>query len=270
MSGINLSKCVLVIGATSGIGRALALAIHKLPTKPTVIVAGRRQNRLDEILNEAKGDAEGAKTLHAIQFDASAKVEDLKKFVAETVAAYPELDTVVFSAGMQHIFDFTKPEEINLDFAAQEINLNYVSIFSLTTLFMPHLLKLGRPAFLVPISSTLAMVSAGRVPGYCASKAAVHSLSMSLKNSLKDTNVKVMEIMPPLVESELHDHQGTTPALTNIWLPLAEYTKHAMDGLQRGDFNIVVPQNQALWDKFEKERVDFDPMATGAFINKKA
>lgn len=83
--------------------------------------------------------------------------------------------------------------------AIQEINLNYVSIFSLTTLFLPHLLKLGRPAFLVPISSGLAMVPAGRVPGYCASKAAVHSLCISLKNSLKDTNVKVMELLPPYV-----------------------------------------------------------------------
>lgn len=58
--------------------------------------------------------------------------------------------------------------------------------------------------------------------------------------------------------------------LVNLWMTLAEYTKHTIEGLQKGDFNIVVPQNKALWEKFEKERVDFDPMATGAFINKKA
>jgi len=270
MSGVNFSKCVLVIGATSGIGRALALAIHKLPTRPTVIVSGRRQNRLDEILGEAKEDAEGAKRLHAIRFDASAKTDDLKKFVSETVKKYPDLDTVIFSAGVQHVFDFTKPEKIDLDLVAQEINLNYVSIFSLITLFLPHLLKLDRPAFLVPVSSTLAMVSVGGVPGYCASKAALHSLSISLKNSLKSTNVKVMEMLPPLVESELHDHQGQSAALANVWMPLAEYTKHAMEGLQRGDFNVVVPKNRALWERFEKDRVDFDPFANGASSNKKS
>jgi len=270
MPGINDSKCVLVIGATSGIGRALALAIHKLPTRPTVIVSGRRQDRLDEIIGEAKGDAEGEQRLHAIQFDASAKTDGLKKFVTEAVAKYPDLDTIVFSAGVQHVFDFAKPKEINLDLAVQEMNLNYVAIFSLITLFLPHLLKLDRPAFLVPVSSTLAMVSAGKVPNYCASKAALHSLSISLKNSLKNTNVKVMELMPPLVESELHDHQGSSFALANVWLPLAEYTKLALDGLQRGEFNIVVPQNKALWEKFEKDRVDFDPITTGAFLNKKS
>ena len=94
MPGIDLSKCVLVIGATSGIGKALALAIHKLRSQPTVIVSGRRQDRLDEILNDAKGDAEGAKRLHAVQFDASAKTDDLKKFVAETVAKYPDVSSL--------------------------------------------------------------------------------------------------------------------------------------------------------------------------------
>ncbi len=53
-------------------------------------------------------------------------------------------------------------------------------------------------------------------------------------------------------------------------MPLAEYTQHAMEGLQRGDFNVVVPKNRALWERFEKDRVDFDPFANGASSNKRS
>jgi len=109
--GINDSKCVLVIGATSGIGRALALAIHKLPTKPTVIVAGRRKERLDEVVRQCKESGEGR--MGAVQVDVSAGKEELKSFVDAVVAQFPELDTVIFAAGVQQVFDFKKPEAID-------------------------------------------------------------------------------------------------------------------------------------------------------------
>lgn len=83
MPGIKDSKVVLIIGATAGIGRALALAIHDLPTKPTVIVTGRRKERLDELV--AKGEGR----IHAIQFDINTSREQLRSFVDGVVAKYP-------------------------------------------------------------------------------------------------------------------------------------------------------------------------------------
>ncbi len=82
MPGINLSKCVLITGATAGIGRALAYSIKKLPHEPQVIVAGRRQDRLDELAKD------GFKTY---KLDVGTDRATLKKSVEELLKEYPEV-----------------------------------------------------------------------------------------------------------------------------------------------------------------------------------
>ncbi|KAI0931943.1 hypothetical protein AcW2_000709 [Taiwanofungus camphoratus] len=206
MPGIAECKCVLVIGATSGIGRALALAIHALPSKPTVIVAGRRQDRLDEL--EKKDER-----LETAKIDVNSGRGALKSFVHDLTAKYPDLDAVMFSSGIQHMFDFTKPENIDFDLLETELNTNYTSITKMIAFFLPHFLKLsaeGRPSSVITVTSGLAIIPGPWVPNYCATKAALHSFSLSLAVQLKDTNVNVMEIFPPLVESELHDRKEYT------------------------------------------------------------
>lgn len=95
-----------------------------------------------------------------------------------------------------------------------------------------------------------------------------------------------------LVESELHDRellahstydliymqilingitileQGTTEMLSKHWMPLDEYTKHAMEGLQRGDFNIIVPHMKPVWEKLEKERIELSGSRKPLFASK--
>ncbi|KIJ24671.1 hypothetical protein M422DRAFT_194419, partial [Sphaerobolus stellatus SS14] len=140
-----------------------------------------------------------------------------------------------------------------------EFTTNYTSIVRLIHHFLPHLLKIGaqgRPAFLIPITSNLAMVPLPPVPGYCATKAALHSLSTSLRFQLKDTNVHVIEIIPPLTESELHDHQGSTPVLSKFWLPLDEFTKLTMEGLLRGDAHTFGGNSEEIFNKFEKGKTE--------------
>ena len=88
MPSINDSKCVLIIGATAGIGRALALAIHKLPTKPVVIVAGRRQQRLDELVEQGEG------RIHGVQVDVTKPAEELKTFVEVIISKFPDVSGI--------------------------------------------------------------------------------------------------------------------------------------------------------------------------------
>lgn len=88
MPNIRDAKCVLVIGATAGLGRALALAIRDLPSKPTVIVGGRRQERIDALCKE--GDR-----IKGVRVDVMSGREKLKVFVDDTVAKYPEVCTCV-------------------------------------------------------------------------------------------------------------------------------------------------------------------------------
>ncbi|KAJ7133749.1 hypothetical protein C8R43DRAFT_1089686 [Mycena crocata] len=243
MASIDNVKCILVIGATSGIGRALALALAKLPSRPTIIAAGRRQDRLKEL--EEKG-------LETCQIDVSAELSTLKKDVEGLVAKYPNLDAVILSAGIQYQLNFTK--DVDLAQVIKEINVNYLAVVSLISMFVPHFLKLSaeeRPSFIIPITSGLGLMPGQFVPNYSASKAALHSFTTSLRAQLADTKVNVVEIIPPLVESELHDEQGTTPTLSKFWMPLDEYTKNTVDGLRRGDIHVACGRAETVLKKFE-------------------
>ncbi|TFK57386.1 NAD(P)-binding protein [Heliocybe sulcata] len=246
MPNITDSKCVLVIGATGGIGRALAASIQALPSKPTVIVSGRRKDRLEEL----------AKTgLKTIQFDANADADSLKEFVDELLEQYPQLDTVVFSAAVQHEYDFTKPETLDLKKFYSELNLNYITFVTLITYLLPHFFKLGekgQPCFLLPITSNLGIAPGAWTPCYSATKAALHSLTLSLNEQLRDTNVSIMEIMPPLVESELHDTAGNTEKVAQYWMPLDKFMSDVMDGLKRGDKVVAVGMAAEQYERFEK------------------
>jgi len=255
MPSITDVKCILVIGSTAGIGRALALNILALPTKPTVIVAGRRQERLDEIVKAENKDGR----LCSVRFDVNADRATLKKSVDEVVKQYPELDAVMFASGVQQEFDFTKPESVDLDKIAEELNTNYTSIVNMTTFFLPHFIQLsssGRPSFIYAITSSLSIVSGPWVPCYCASKAALRSFCQSINVALKDKNVHVVEILPPLVESELHDHQGKRDALSKSWMPLDEFTEKTMAGLQSGAAEIPIGQAETYHKQFETGKLE--------------
>lgn len=259
------AQCVLVIGATAGIGRALALALHDLPSKPMVIIGGRRQERIDELTGTSD-------RIKGIQIDVKGGRSQLRSFVVEVTTQYPNLDAVIFSSGIQHIFDFSKPEEMDLDHFEDELTTNYTSLVTLITLFLPHLLghsKEGRPTYLIPISSGLGIIPAPSVPCYSATKAAVHSLCLSLETQLQDTKVNIIEIIPPLVESELHDHQGLSETLSKFWMPLEEFTSKTMDGLKEGKTQIPIGRSASTWEQFEKDKLPIIQQSYEAFKKRK-
>ncbi|KAJ7071314.1 hypothetical protein C8F01DRAFT_974719 [Mycena amicta] len=247
-SSIDFARTILVIGATSGLGRALALGLAELPSAPTVIAAGRRKDRLEQL--------EG-KNLETVQFDVAAPLDVLKKNVDDIIAQYPDLDAVILSAGVQYRQDFTKG--VNLDEVYKEMNVNYLAVVSLISMFTPHFLSLseqGRPSWICPISSGLALKPGPQVINYSASKAAVHSFTTSLRIQLADTKINVFEIIPPLVESELHDEQGTSEALSKFWMPLDEYTQKTVQALSRGDIHIAAGRAQTIWKEIQDSNLD--------------
>ncbi|KAH7926236.1 NAD(P)-binding protein [Leucogyrophana mollusca] len=255
MPSIKDSKCILIIGSTAGLGRALALSILALPSKPTVIVCGRRQERLDELV-EAHG-TDGR--LKGFKLDVLADRASLKASVADVVQQYPGLDAVMFMSGIQHEYDFTEPESVDLDKVVDELNTNYLSVINMITFFLPHLIKVGKagqPSFIYTVTSGLAVVPGPWVPNYCATKAALHSLSLTLNAQLKDQNVHVVEILPPLVESELHDHQGKREVLSKIWMPLDEFTALTMQELKSNDVQIPIGSSAKDYETFETGKLD--------------
>ncbi|KAK7060414.1 hypothetical protein VNI00_001179 [Paramarasmius palmivorus] len=249
MPSINDSKCILVTGATSGIGRALAIALSQLPSKPKVIGTGRRPDRLAEL--QAVG-------IDGIPFELSADKETLVKSVQDIVKKYPELDTVILNAGVQREFDFVNTD-IDLDSLYMEFNVNYLSVLTFITAILPHFKKLaaeGRPSIIANVTSGLCVVPAVPLANYSASKAALHSMTMSLQSQFQGTNIHFIEIIPPLVESELHDAEGTTEKLSKFWMPLSQYIPETVQGLQKGEPQVCSGLAKIAVEKFEKEKLE--------------
>ncbi|CAK5264779.1 unnamed protein product [Mycena citricolor] len=241
-TSIDQARCILVVGATSGIGRALALAISELPSKPTVIAAGRRADRLAELT---------VKGLKTVQLDVTEDDAALKTKVDALIAQYPTLDGVLLCSGIQYQQNFLR--EIALSDVKKEVQVNYMAVITLITMFLPHFLKLsgaGLPSWIIPVSSGLGLLPSSQMPNYCATKAALRSFTISLRRQLLETKVSVIEIIPPLVESELHDDQGTTAFLSKIWMPLADYTAHTLKGLREGKTDIGAGTSEKDVERF--------------------
>jgi len=91
MPSINNVRCILIIGSTSGLGRALALNILDLPSKPTVLVCGRRQERLDELVSSYGADGR----LKAINLDVNAGPATLKSAIHDIVKNHPDVCSAI-------------------------------------------------------------------------------------------------------------------------------------------------------------------------------
>ncbi|KAL0067642.1 hypothetical protein AAF712_005357 [Marasmius tenuissimus] len=249
MPSINDSKCILITGATSGIGRALAVAITKLPTNPHVIGTGRRPDRLKELRSV---------DVEPVQLELDADADTLKKNVLDLVQKFPDLDTIILNAGIQREYDFLNTD-VDLANIYQEMNVNYLSILTVIAAVLPHFKTLaatGRPCMIVNVTSGLAVVPATHLSNYSASKAALHSMTMSLQSQFQGTNIHFIEVVPPLVESELHDHEGTTEKLSKFWMPLDQYVALTLEGLQKGEPHVSCGAAAAAFDRFEKEKYD--------------
>lgn len=118
---------------------------------------------------------------------------------------HPDLDAVLINSGIQRGFDFSKPDTVDLAMFDTELVTNYTAPIYLTKAFTPFLKAQDKPTALMYTTSGLALAPLGRCPGYCASKAALHSFCITLRSHLKDTGVRVIEILPPAVQTELHD-----------------------------------------------------------------
>ena len=242
---------VLVLGATSGIGWALAEKI--VQDGKHAIIVGRRQEKLDEFQQ-----AHGSEKVSSYDFDIT-KLDKIPQFVKEVTTAHPDLDCVFLNSGIQRGFDFSKPETIDLDMLEVEFRTNYLSYMHLTTAFIPFLqAQEKKETSLIYTTSGLALMPLPRCPNYCASKAALHHMILVLRHQLSNGpgNIKVIEIFPPAVQTELHDakHQPDITDGGNIGMPLSEFTDEAWKGLVEGKEQIPVGFVGKAFDAFENKR----------------
>ena len=220
--GVELfGRTVLVTGGTSGIGLALARRFAAAGSR--VVVCGRRADRLREI-EEAEPRVRGIASDLA---DEAAR----RALVAKVTADMPELDVLVNNAGIQRRMDL--PREQDAAGIREEIAINLEAPIHLATLLLPRFL--ARPyAAIVNVTSGLAFTPLARVPVYCATKAALHSFTLSLRRQLEGTAVDVVEIAPPAVDTDLGG-----PGLHKFGVPIDELVDAVMPRLAAGEREIA-------------------------------
>ena len=202
---------ILITGGGSGIGRALAETFHAYGNQ--VIIASRRKALLDEVTAANPGMA--AAILDIANADA------IRSFAGQIVADYPALNVVIHNAGIMR--DEPAPAE-SLNTAEATIATNLLGPIRLNTALLPHLLAQPR-ATILTVSSGIAFVPKAGNPTDGATKAAIHSYTQALRYELQDTNIQVIELIPPFVQTEL---QGPAQATNPNAMPLQDYIRETV------------------------------------------
>ncbi|KAG0649842.1 Acylglycerone-phosphate reductase [Hyphodiscus hymeniophilus] len=216
-------KHVLLIGATAGIGKGMAERLIKAGIK----------DRLDAFARE-----HGERKAQSLVFDIT-KTEETPKFAADVMSTSPDIDCIFFNAGVQGQYDFSQPEKVDFAKFAAEFTVNFTSCVALVVAFLPLLAKEKFKAGLIFTGTHLAIIPASSLSAYSASKAALNSFILCLRDQLRNTNVDVIEIFPPVVQTELHDYMGKEVG-RNMGMPLNLFTEEVFKGLSSGSDQIII------------------------------
>jgi uncharacterized oxidoreductase len=211
---------VLVTGGASGIG--LSIAKRFVSAGSTVIICGRRQDKLREAQQRYPA-------LHVAVADL-ARADQRTALFDWIVDAFPTLNVLVNNAGIQRPVSLLDAEPWSA--TREEIAINLEAPIHLSRLFVPHIANQNGPAIL-NVTSGLSFVPLARVPVYCATKAAVHSFTLSLRHQLRDTAISVIEIVPPAVDTDLGG-----PGLHTFGTNVDEFADAVMGRIAAGEIEV--------------------------------
>lgn len=216
------NKTVLITGGGSGIGFEIAKQL--LAKKNTVIVAGRTEEKLKKAAAALPG-------LHYIAADVTNK-KDVIRLKDHIETQFGKLDILINNAGQAFYYDLNEVTDLAAK-ALEELQTNYLSIIKLNEQFLP-LLKAQGEAAIVNVSSIVAFVPGSHLATYSASKAALHSYTQLLRHALvKISNVKVFELMPPLVDTEFSSAIGGANGI-----PPSQVADSLLDAFEKDIFEI--------------------------------
>ncbi|KAK9422933.1 putative Oxidoreductase DltE [Seiridium unicorne] len=256
-------KTALIVGATSGIGAGLADKFISEGSK--VIAVGRRQDRLDAFVAK-----HGSSKAAAIKFDVTDS-NGIDAFVKQVVTEHPDLDCVFLNSGIQGSTRLSRAAEFDPAKFHDEINVNFTSIVNLIIKFLPQLQAKETPTSLIITGTHLAIVPATTMAGYSASKAALTSFVDCVREQNRHKPTKIIELYPPVVQTELHDWMGPEKGRA-LGMPLNEFSDIAYNELVKGDDLIVVgsiatePRDNYM-DLVDKRRTIFNKLS-GALLSR--
>lgn len=197
---------ILITGGGSGIGRGLAEAFHALGNQ--VIISGRRKEALDETTAANPG-------MKSTVLDIGSE-DSIQSFAAKMKADYPALNVIIHNAGISKVENLQDGKVAD---AKAILATNLLGPILLTAALMPQLLAQPQAAILT-VSSGIAFRPLAMAPTYSATKAAIHSYTECLRYQLRDTNIQVVELIPPYVQTMLGgERQASDPNA----MPLKDY-----------------------------------------------
>lgn len=224
---------ILLTGGTSGIG--LALAEKFIKENNTVIITGRREDRLVEI----KGRYPQIITKVSDVADAAQR-EGLANWLT---VEHPETNILINNAGVQLVTDLTKT--VDLKRIQSEIETNFTGPLHLTSLLVP-VLKTNMDSVVINITSGLAYVPMAGLAVYSATKAAMHSLTISLRFQLKKAGIKVFEIAPPEVDTELGHDRREDKSQSHGGISVDEFVSLTLEALKADKYEAPIGSSVGL------------------------
>jgi len=232
---------ILITGGGSGIGAALAQRLHDAGN--TIIVSGRRREALEEAIA-------GRANMHAVPLDVE-QPGAIADFARLVVAKHPALNVLVNNAGIMRFEALDTARD--LSDAEETIATNLLGPIRLTDALIDHL-SAQPDAAIVNVTSGLAFVPLIDTPTYCATKAAIHSYTVSLREALKG-RVEIIELAPPAVQTNLTPGQATRPG----YQPLEEFADEVMALLSQQPTPPEILVERVRFLRFAEAEQRFDP-----------
>lgn len=228
---MKLSKnTILITGGGSGIGLALAKAFLRYGDN-TVIVCGRNTQKLETVQMENPDIA---------VFPCDVTSDRDRQRLGEIITRkYPNLNILINNAGVQHNYNFLDKQSHG-DVIDEEVNINFVAQVKLVDQLLPILARQPSAA-IVNVTSALAVVPKKSAPIYCATKAAMHNFTKALRYQLEDSPVRVFEIIPALVDTDMTKGRGTgkiTPETLAV---------EALRGIESNKYEIRIHKTKVLF-----------------------
>lgn len=186
-------KCAIVTGGGGGLGRAISEWLISLGKK--VIIVGRTESKLRTAAQEMG---------HSTQYYTldTGDIPSIPSFIKQVLNDHPEVDCLINNAGVQRPLEI---QNFDLSKADQEIDINIRGPMHLAMVFLDHFKSKPNGALIVNVSSVLGYIPTSIInPVYNGTKAWVHFWTMNLRTQLKDTKIRVVEIVPPTVATDLH------------------------------------------------------------------
>jgi uncharacterized oxidoreductase len=231
------NNTILITGGGTGIGYYFAERFVKAGSK--VIICGRRSDALEEAKKKVP-------QLITRVCDV-AMPHEREELVRWTTKEFPDVNVLMNNAGIQRRAKFLNTEL--WEDTRNELAINLEAPIHLASLFIPHFLKAKNPA-IINITSGLAFVPLTNVPIYCATKAAMHSYTLSLRHQLSGTPIQVIEIIPPAVNTDLGGK-----GLHTFGVPLAEFGDAASTKLEKGEIEVAYGFAE-MTSKASREQLD--------------